>query len=68
VTGAPADGPASDEAEVPSPEEEDTELDEEIEESFPASDPPSHWSGLGGEGPTVGGRNGTAPLRFHEGS
>ena len=25
------------------PEEDD--VDEEIEESFPASDPPSHWSG-----------------------
>lgn len=24
---------------------DDAELDEEIDESFPASDPPSHWSG-----------------------
>ena len=68
MTGAHADGPESDEDEAVSPDGEDAELDEEIEESFPASDPPSHWSGLGGEGPTVGGRNGTAPLRFTKGS
>ncbi len=42
------------------PDGEDEELDEEIAESFPASDPLSHWSGTSGEGPTVGGRNGTA--------
>jgi hypothetical protein len=64
VTGTHADGPEPEKAEAGSPDGEDPELDEEIEESFPASDPPSHWSGLGGEGPTVGGRNGTAPLRF----
>lgn len=26
----------------------DAEIDEESEESFPASDPPSHWSGSEG--------------------
>jgi hypothetical protein len=62
VTGPPAEEPDADEAEVAPSEGEDTELDEEIAESFPASDPPSHWSGVSGEGPTVGGRNGTAPL------
>ncbi len=46
------------------PDGEDSELDEEIAESFPASDPPSHWSGLRQEGPTIGGRNGTAPSQF----
>lgn len=24
---------------------DDTDIDQESEESFPASDPPSHWSG-----------------------
>ena len=29
---------------------DDADVDEEIEESFPASDPPSHWSGSGESG------------------
>ena len=34
------------------PEEDETveaDVDEESEESFPASDPPSHWAGSTGE-------------------
>ena len=66
MTG-PAEEPKKDEGEIPEGGQ-DGELDEEIEESFPASDPPSHWSGGNGEGPTVGGRNGTAGYRFSKGS
>jgi hypothetical protein len=68
VTGPPADEPRTDEAEADSSEGDDSELDEEIAESFPASDPPSHWSGVSREGPTVGGRNGTAPFRHSDAS
>ncbi len=68
MTGAPGEEPEADPGKATPPEEEDSELDEEIEESFPASDPPSHWSGLSAEGPTVGGRNGTARFRFSKGS
>ena len=68
MAGAPTDEPGSEEQLPPSHEEDDVELDEEIAESFPASDPPSHWSGVSGEGPTVGGSNGTAPWRFSRGT
>jgi hypothetical protein len=42
-TGAPPDGPQHREREGPPDEDDDKMVDEDSEESFPATDPPAHY-------------------------